>query len=145
MPIRTYFILRSALLVGVVLAVILLGCSSSDSVEIAEQDGSGYPIKPTTSLVNEGRPIYQANCVRCHGDALNPPPLPAAPVHTADGHTWHHTDSQLVGWVLDGVPNGQIMPRFRGILSESEVQATIAYIETFWPDEIIQMQARGTQ
>ena len=140
---RTYLTLWPALFIGVVLAMVLLNCSSLDPLEVGKRDDSGYPIKPTTSLVNEGRPIYQANCGSCHGDARNPPPLPAAPAHTADGHTWHHNDSQLVSWVLDGVPNGQIMPRFRGTLSESEVQATIAYIKTFWPDEVVQMQARG--
>ena len=140
---RTYLILWSALLVGVVLVVILAACSSLDPLEVGKRDDSGYPIKPTTSLVNEGKPIYEAHCASCHGDARNPPPLPAAPAHTVDGHTWHHNDRQLVSWVLDGVPNGQIMPRFRGILSESEVQATIAYIKTFWTDEVVQMQARG--
>lgn len=131
---RLYRVATTAVL-GVVLVVIIAACS--------DESGSGYPIKPTTSLVNEGRPIYQANCASCHGDALNPPPLPTAPKHTADGHTWHHSDQQLVGWVLDGVPNGQVMPKFRDSLTESQVQATVAYIKTFWPDEVIAMQARG--
>ncbi len=125
-------VLGSLLMIGV-----LAACQTDEDV-VAE-----YPIVLSTKLINEGRPIYQTNCASCHGDANTPPPMAAAPRHTADGHTWHHRDEQLVGWVLDGVPNGQIMPKFRGTLSELEVQAAIAYIKTFWPNDIIQMQARG--
>ena len=115
--------------------VVLIGCGVESDAE--------YPIVLTTSLINEGRTVYQTNCASCHGDATTPPPLPGAPRHTADGHTWHHGDQQLVGWVLDGVPTGQTMPKFRGTLSESDAQAAIAYIKTFWPNEIIQQQSRG--
>jgi mono/diheme cytochrome c family protein len=104
---------------------------------------SGYAIDSSPEMIAEGRVVYQTNCANCHGDATTPPPLPGAPPHTADGHTWHHSDGQLVSWVLNGVPNGQVMPKFFGTLTQSEVEASIAFIKTFWPDEIVRMQARG--
>lgn len=58
-----------------------------------------------------------------------------APRHSADGHTWHHQDRPLVGWVLDGVPVGQTVPEFKGKMPESDVRAAIAYFKPFWPNE----------
>ncbi len=108
-------------------------------------DGSAdYPIVLTDSLVQDGRLVYEANCTGCHGNSTTPPPLPGAPPHTVDGHTWHHQDRLLVEWVLDGVPLAQVMPAFRGMLSEDEARSTIAYIKTFWPDEVIQRQTEGS-
>ncbi len=108
-------------------------------------DGSAeYPILLTDSLVEDGRVVYEANCAACHGDSTTPPPLPGAPPHSVDGHTWHHQDRFLVEWVLDGVPLAQVMPTFRGTLSEHEARSTIAYIKTFWPDEVIRRQTEGS-
>ncbi|NQW20752.1 MAG: cytochrome c [Chloroflexi bacterium] len=107
-------------------------------------DGTKYPIKLTDSLVDDGRVVYGANCAVCHGDSTVRPPLPDAPTHAADGHTWHHQDRLLVEWVLYGVPMGGLMPNFVGTLSENEVRAAIAYIKTFWPDPIIEQQTRGS-
>lgn len=103
-----------------------------------------YPILLTDSLVADGQVVYEANCAACHGDSTTPPPLPGAPTHSALGHTWHHQDRMLVEWVLDGVPLAQVMPTFRSVLSEDEARSAIAYIKTFWPDEIIEMQTEGS-
>ncbi len=108
-------------------------------------DGSAeYPIVLSDSLVQDGRVVYEANCAACHGDSTTPPPLFGAPPHTVDGHTWHHQDRFLVEWVLDGVPLAQVMPPFRGTLSEDEARSAIAYIKTFWPDEVIRRQTEGS-
>lgn len=108
-------------------------------------DGSTkYPIVLSESLVEDGRVIYQANCATCHGDSTKPPPLSSAPPHTVDGHTWHHQDRLLVEWVLDGVPLAQVMPTFRATLSEDEVRSAVAYIKTFWPDDVIERQTEGS-
>ena len=103
-----------------------------------------YPIVPTDDLVARGKPIYQEKCATCHGDATTPPPLAAAPPHTQQGHTWHHPDRLLVEWILDGVPLAEIMPKWRGKLTEEEVRAVVAYIKTFWPEETIKQQTGGS-
>lgn len=108
-------------------------------------DGGGeYPIALSDSLVDDGRVVYEANCAVCHGDRTTRPPLQGAPPHTADGHTWHHPDRLLVEWVLDGVPLAQIMPTFRDTLSEVEARSAIAYIKTFWPAEVVDMQIENS-
>lgn len=115
--------------------VLLAACGGSPAA---------YPVVPTHSLVAEGRPLYETNCATCHGDATTRPPLKAAPTHQADGHTWHHPDRLLVEWVLDGVPLATVMPKWRGKLSPGEVRAVIAYIKTFWPEEIRERQTQGS-
>jgi mono/diheme cytochrome c family protein len=117
------------------------------SLSVLAACGSGpavYPVHPTDALVARGRPLYEANCASCHGDATTRPPLKTAPTHQADGHTWHHPDRLLVEWVLDGVPLSTVMPRWRGKLSEDEARAVIAYIKTFWPEEIRDRQTEGS-
>ena len=111
---------------------------------VACEGGEKYPIVPNDDLVATGNAIYQQNCASCHGDQSTPPPLPNAPRHTADGHTWHHQDRLLVEWILYGIPNGGTMPGFAGTLSEDDARAAIAYIKTFWPDEIIDRQIQGS-
>ena len=108
------------------------------------EDGAEYPIVLSDSLVRDGQIVYEANCATCHGDSSTRPPLPGAPPHTVDGHTWHHADRFLVEWILDGVPLAQVMPTFRGSLSEQEVRSAVAYIKTFWTDEVVAMQTENS-
>lgn len=122
-------------------AVIAIACSSGSS-EVSE---SGYPVLPSDDLVQVGQPLYQQNCASCHGDAVTRPPVPFAPPHTDDGHTWHHPDRNLVDWILDGVPLATAMPEFRGQLTEDEVKAVLAYIKTFWPERIQEQQIEGSR
>jgi mono/diheme cytochrome c family protein len=123
-----------AAVIPVIVVLLVSGCGG-------EASGGAYPIDPTDELVATGRPIYVAQCAYCHGDATTRPPMLTAPPHGDDGHTWHHSDRQLVKWILDGVPGGH-MPRFRGHLSEAEVHAVLAYIKTFWSEEVRQYQRR---
>lgn len=110
---------------GAALCLALMACSSST-----------FPIIPSDKLVQQGRGVYEARCVTCHGDESGQNRQHGAPPHNVDGHTWHHPDRQLFEWVLDGPPLRTAMPTFRGQLSEREVVATLAYIKTFWPEDI---------
>jgi mono/diheme cytochrome c family protein len=121
-------------------ALLVIACGSSDT----GAGDSKYPIRMGPDMVAAGAEIYAANCFTCHGDDAQPPLLPAAPPHTVDGHTWHHQDRQLVEWILDGVPLGQVMPKFRGILTEDEAISALAYIKTFWPDEVRERQTESS-
>ncbi len=98
-----------------------------------------------------GEKIYAANCAACHGAKLEGEPnwrvrkesgrLPAPP-HDATGHTWHHSDEHLFGIVKDGLtayapPNyATDMPAFKGVLSDAEIRAVLAYIKSRWPQDI---------
>lgn len=101
-----------------------------------------------------GKTIYEQQCAACHGANLEGQsnwrqPLPngraPAPPHDESGHTWHHPDRILFGIVKHGVvppygPPGyqSDMPAFAGKLSDEEIRATLAYIESHWPSRIMQ-------
>lgn len=121
-------------------------------------------LKPTINLSNPeqvelGRVTYMENCASCHGDNLQGQPnwrerkedgrMPAPP-HDETGHTWHHPDDILFGITKKGiaayVPKNykSDMPVFGGILSDEEIWATLAYIQSRWPEETLaRRQARN--
>ena len=115
--------------------VILVACGGSGSGA-----DSPFPIEITSQRVAVGEQVYATNCAVCHGQIGETPILPGAPSHAEDGHTWHHADRHLYQWILDGPPLAQVMPAFRGTLSDAEVYAVLAYIKSKWPDDILSRQ-----
>lgn len=98
-----------------------------------------------------GATVYGAHCAQCHGANLEGQPdwqkalpngrLPAPP-HDATGHTWHHPDEILFGITKQGVaayaPPGyqSDMPAFASVLTDDEIAAAIAFIQSRWPAAI---------
>jgi mono/diheme cytochrome c family protein len=81
--------------------------------------------------------MYAEHCQKCHGDAATGDlALPGTPVHSPEGHTWHHPDGQLAEIIL-GQTGGtnRTMPSFEGILSQDDVAAILAYLKTNWPPD----------
>ncbi|MBY0266957.1 MAG: cytochrome c [Burkholderiales bacterium] len=109
------------------------------------------------SQVSVGKRLYEIHCAACHGARLEGQPdwqkrlangrMPAPP-HDATGHTWHHTDSLLFNITKYGLLPGKYappdyrsdMPAFIGTLSDEEIWAALAYIKSFWPNEIRKTQ-----
>jgi mono/diheme cytochrome c family protein len=61
-----------------------------------------------------------------------------APPHDASGHTWHHSDEELLTITKKGlaavVPGYESdMPAFEGSLSDDEIRAILAFIKSTWP------------
>jgi len=89
----------------------------------------------SASVITQGKTVYTANCVTCHGDdgkgdgpaaaALNPHPLdftsPYAKSLPADFWFWR---------VSEGVP-GTGMPAWKTTLSTDQIWQVIAYEKTF--------------
>lgn len=117
----------------------------------------GAPV--TDEMIDAGRQIYAGNCASCHGAGLEGAPnwrtpeangrLPAPP-HNGDGHTWHHPDQDLVMIIKDGASSvlsnyRSNMPGFRAVLSQSEIEATLAFIKSHWPDDARRLQEEVTR
>lgn len=100
--------------------------------------------------VELGARVYRDYCAACHGPNLEGQPdwrtrgedgyLPAPP-HDETGHTWHHSDELLFRMTRNGmsaiIPGYEsTMPAFGEILSDEEIWAVLAYIKSYWPDEI---------
>lgn len=119
--------------------------------------GCGEP-KPDPAQLALGQKIYAQHCAACHGAKLEGQPnwqkrlpngrLPAPP-HDESGHTWHHPDEVLFAITKHGLvppyaPPGyqSDMPAFAGILSDDEIRAVLAYIESHWTDpELLEARA----
>lgn len=102
----------------------------------------------TNARIVVGKVVYAANCASCHGAKLEGQPdwqspgedgrLPAPP-HNEAGHTWHHSDEQLLAIIRLGtaaVVGGDYqsnMPGFAEVLTDTEGEAVLDYIKSTWP------------
>ncbi|MDP3244263.1 MAG: cytochrome c, partial [bacterium] len=91
------------------------------------------------SAAPDGQALYQKYCASCHGADLEGQPnwmerLPSgrlpAPPHDETGHTWHHSNEQLLRIVRDGLaaiaPGYETdMPAFGDMLSDQEIEAIL--------------------
>lgn len=141
--------------IAAVLSVMLLFLGVIISMKM---DGPPSRANPDNlSQVSVGKRLYDAHCASCHGARLEGQPdwrkkLPngrmPAPPHDATGHTWHHTDLVLFGITKHGLLPGKYappnynsdMPAFNGTLSDEEIWAVLAYIKSFWPQELLKAQ-----
>ncbi|HUG25404.1 c-type cytochrome [Piscinibacter sp.] len=138
--------LVAALAVAAVLVALVVGDPFADPP-------ARHALQPDNARVlAQGRRIYEAQCVACHGARLEGQPnwrergpdgrLPAPP-HDASGHTWHHPDELLFRLTKFGVAKvanlkGYVsaMPVYEGILSDEEIVAVLSWIKSQWPAEI---------
>ena len=125
-----------------VIAALLAGCSEE---------------RPDPAQLTRGKALYAEHCAACHGAKLEGQPnwrkrlrngrFPAPP-HDDSGHTWHHPDEVLFaitkrGLVPPYAPPGyeSDMPPFAAKLSDDEIRAVLAYIESQWSDEVLKLRA----
>jgi len=107
-----------------------------------------------------GAQVYARRCASCHGARLEGQPnwresLPdgrrRAPPHDETGHTWHHADQYLFDLIKGNVqrfaPPGQEsdMPAFKGVLTDDEIWAVLAFIKSHWPESIRKRQERMSE
>ena len=91
----------------------------------------------------EGSDLYAANCQVCHGDSNGAGGRGGAPIHNDRGHTWHHPDAQLRGWVLNGKLGfgSPGMPALGDNLTEPEVDTILTFIKSWWTTDQRDSQA----
>ena len=143
------FSVRRAL-TGAILTIAACNAFSNDAVKPVS--AKAEVVKP--DLV-KGQASF-ATCAACHGANLEGQPdwrirlangrLPGPP-HDDTGHTWHHPDEVLFGIVKNGLvppyapadyPSD--MPAFRSILTDDDIQAVLAFIESRWSSEVMKMR-----
>lgn len=109
-----------------------------------------------------GRVLYADNCAACHGENLQGQSswqtpgddgrLPAPP-HDASGHTWHHSDADLIAYITlggdaalaqMGVDFSSGMPAFGDVLSARDIADILAYLKSTWPEAERRFQAQVT-
>jgi len=104
--------------------------------------------------VNMGEKVYLEQCASCHGVNLEGQVgwqdtmvdgMRFAPPHDKSGHTWHHPDEMLFNLTKYGfkaIINDDYkvnMPFYDDVLSDEEIIASLSYIKSTWPDEVIEI------
>lgn len=132
---------------ALVLGAVLAGCG----------DDAAQPLPRDAASLALGQRLYARHCAACHGANLEGQPdwrrrlpngrLPAPP-HDASGHTWHHPERVLFeitkyGVVLPNAPAGyqSDMPAFADKLSDDQIRAVLAFIESRWPKQVLEARA----
>ncbi|SIO32980.1 c-type cytochrome [Vannielia litorea] len=119
----------------------------------AEKAGSLLPYQDAEALAL-GEALYGEHCAACHGADLegqvsnwrdrDAEGMIPAPPHDETGHTWHHPDAMLFAITKLGTEAvvGQgyrsNMGGFEGILTDEEILATLAWIKSTWPQEVVE-------
>jgi mono/diheme cytochrome c family protein len=115
---------------------------------LAERESETSIPSATQTAVAEllpiGATVYSEQCASCHGEngegEQDWPEVRAdgalrAPPHDSSGHTWQHTDEQLIEITMNGgaPPDpASEMPAFADSLSEEEIVAVVEHIRTMW-------------
>ena len=100
----------------------------------------------TSEQVAAGAAVYRENCASCHKDNAEGTPewrqrnvngvLPPPPLN-GTAHAWHHPLSVLRMVVKrGGAPVGGTMPAFQDKLTDEQVDAVIAWVQSHWPEDI---------
>ncbi len=141
-------LLRRPLVIGFVMGAALVIVTAA-VLWLGQPQARTLPVRAPSAEVARGEQLYNANCASCHGGPTGGGMMDYPPKHNANGHTWHHSDCELVAVIKTGggpmvemmrqmmaPPGAPTMPAWREKLSDDEIDAVLAYIKTMWtPDE----------
>lgn len=124
----------------------LLGCTPEDKSPVVASPAPAVQRNVDRAVLARGGDLYLQYCASCHGDRAQgapnwqkpgsdgrfpPPPLDGS------AHAWHHPMTALKQTIREGTQRlGGSMPPWRGKLSDSDIEAVIAWFQSTWPDEI---------
>lgn len=125
------------------LGVLLVACEDGGSSAGPQPGSDGSEPWYTTEQVRLGRQVFKQNCASCHGGMAQGAPnwrergpdgnFPPPPLN-GSGHTWHHPFPMLRDIITDG--GQQNMPAFGDRLSDKEIEAVLAFVNSLWPDRV---------
>lgn len=128
-------------------------CGRAPSVDTIAQDTIAQTEQ--AALLALGKEVYMTNCASCHGPEGEGQPnwkipdangVRPAPPHDSSGHTWHHSDSQLLDIIVNGSSSpSSTMIGYEDILTQAEIEASLTYIKTFWGEQELQYQTDVTK
>lgn len=133
------------LVLGLLILSSVFACTGKQEITV-----QGVPYDVTQ--IAQGQHRYTQYCAACHGangegqfpDAPLSPDATGrfgAPPHNGNGHTSHHPDDWLIGYVRDGGMSLKhpetfySMPAFGAQLSNEHIALIIAYIKTIWDEK----------
>lgn len=155
---------RLPILILLALSGLLAACANATPPTPRSAQVGAEEIPPLPALdpaqIALGETVYAQNCASCHGENLegeanwktqNEDGTFRAPPHTAEGHTWHHSDTQLLEAIElggarlpDNIGGTSNMTAFGDVLTDEEITAVLIYIKSQWPEDIQAVQWQVT-
>jgi len=83
-------------------------------------------------LLSPGYETYQVSCAGCHGERGVPPPGPGHPTVVFDRAYFAAHDARSIRpkiWHMLGEPKPEVMPHFRGVLTDAQARAIVDYLQ----------------
>lgn len=129
-----------AVLPGLVLLTACATDTPAPSAAVSEVATTPAPVTVTVAArsndpakLAQGAAVYAQYCAGCHGSKAEG--TPTGPSLDGSGHTWHHPLHVL----RDKVENGfRVMPAYRERLSAQEIDNSIVWFQSLWPEEVYQ-------
>ena len=132
------------------LAVLLTACSKESN------QAALSPSPPPLALrhfdpasVARGVGLYEQQCAQCHGPQAQGHPdwqtpsdgkFAAAPPLNGTGNDWKRTRAELAATIENGVRRTtdkvEIMPGWKGRLSERDVEDVVNWMQSLWPEQV---------
>jgi mono/diheme cytochrome c family protein len=124
----------------------LYGVAETSGVVTSNDGGrtwTGYEgsDKASAERIARGAALYREYCQSCHGvEGAGEPPenvagtdLDPAPALDDSAHAWHHSDNDLVAFILEGFEHrGGRMPGWKETLSGEQAEDIVAYFKSLW-------------
>jgi len=106
--------------------------------------------------VARGARLFEQDCAQCHGPQAQGHPdwqtpsdgsFAAAPPLNGTGNDWKRSRAELAGTIKNGVrrktDNVDIMPAWKGRLSDSDVEDVINWMQSLWPADVYQAWSKA--
>jgi len=106
--------------------------------------------RPDKNSALKGKEIFETYCQTCHGNlgigepaapvSIRDPSYFVAPALDHTQHAWHHTDEDLIKFILEGSKRTQRMPAWKKVLSKNDVRHLVDYIKSLWDSRSLECQ-----
>lgn len=125
---------------GLALACLFSGVPTAQSMR-GNPDAAKVknPVAATPESIAAGKQLFQRYCTACHGeDAKGAPEADVGPPPTdLTDAKWDHgsSDGEIFYTIKHGVPPGQFMGPWDGLLSDTDIWNVINYIRSLGPQK----------